>query len=73
MYFVLRKSEEHLLNVSNADYGIDMRRALPGMHVVTGFDSVSALFRRGKTKGFRLLKTQVSFWFYKFAYASKIS
>ena len=72
-YLILGKSEEPLLNVSNADYDVDMRRALPGLHAVTGCDSASAFFRRGKTKGFRLLQTKVSFLFYKFAFASKIS
>ena len=65
------KSEEHFLNVSNADYNVDMRRALPGLHAVTGCDSDSAFFRQGKIKGFRLLETKVNFLFYKFAVASK--
>ena len=30
---ILGKSEEHLLN---ADQNVDMRRALPGLHAVTG-------------------------------------
>ena len=69
----LEKSEERLLNVSYADYDVDMRRALPGLHAVIGCDSVSAFFRRGKITGFRVLQTKVSFLFYKFAFASKIS
>ena len=52
---ILGKSEEQLLYVSNADHDVDMRRALPGLHVVTGCDSVSAFFRRGQIRGFRLL------------------
>ena len=70
---ILGKSEEYLLNVSNADYNVDMGRALPGLHGITGCDSVSAFFRRGKIKGFRLLQTKVNFLFYKFVFASKIS
>ena len=54
------KSEEHLLNVSNLDYDVDMRRALPGLLAVTGCDSVSAFFRQGKIKG--LLQTKVRFF-----------
>ena len=47
--------------MSSADYDVDVRRALPGLHAVTGCDSVSAYFRRGKIKGFQLLQTKVSF------------
>ena len=54
------KSEEHLLNVLNLDYDVDMRRALPGLLAVTGCDSVSAFFRQGKIKG--LLQTKVRFF-----------
>ena len=49
---IIGKSEEHWLNVSKVDQDIGMRRALPGLHAVTGCDSVSAFFRRGKIKGF---------------------
>ena len=70
---LLGKSEEHLLNVSNADYDVDINRALPRLHAVTGFDSVSAFFRRGKVKGFRLLQTKVTFLIHKFAFASNIN
>ena len=37
---ILGKSEEHSLNVSNADYDVDMRRAIPGLYAVTGCNSV---------------------------------
>ena len=50
-----------------------MRRALPGLYAVTGCISVSAFFRRRKIKGFRLLQTKLSFLFYKFAFAPKIT
>ena len=49
---IIGKSEEHWLNLSKVDQDIGMRRALPGLHAVTGCDSVSAFFRRGKIKGF---------------------
>ena len=39
-----------------------MRRALPGLHAVTGWDSVGAFFRRGKIKGFWKLQTKGSFY-----------
>ena len=39
---ILRKSEEYLSNVSNADYDVDMRRALPGLYAVTNCDSICA-------------------------------
>ena len=42
---ILGKSEEHLLNESNEDYNVDMRRALPRLHAVTGCNSISAFFR----------------------------
>ena len=69
---ILGKSEEHLLNVSNADYDVDMRRAFPGLHEVTGSVSVNVFFRRG-IKGFRLLLTKVRVLLYKFAFGSKIN
>ena len=43
---ILGKSEEHSLNVSNADYNVDMRRALPGLHAVTGDDDCHHNMRR---------------------------
>ena len=62
-----------MLNLANVDYVVDIKRALPGLHAVTGFDSVSAFFRRGKVKGFRLLQTKVTLLIHKFAFASNIN
>ena len=56
---VLGRSEEQLLNVTDAGYDTEMRRALPGLHAVTGCDSTSAFFRRGKIKGLRLMQANV--------------
>ena len=47
---LLGKSEDHLLNVSDADCDVYLRRALSGLHAVTGCDSVSTFFRREKIK-----------------------
>ena len=57
---LLGKSEDQLLNVTNADIDIELRRGLPGLHAVTGCDAVSAFFRRGKIKALRILQSQVT-------------
>ena len=68
---ILGKSEEHSLNVSNADYNVDMRRAIPGLYAVTGCNSVLSS-DKGKLS-LQLLQTKVSFYFKKSVFASKIS
>ena len=59
--------------MSVTGYDVDMRRALTGLHALTGCDWVRAYFRQRKIKGFRLLESKVSFLFRKFAFTSKIS
>ena len=64
---LLGKSEDHLLNVSDADCDVYLRRALSGLHAVTGCDSVRSSDER-KLNDLDCCKPRLVL-FYKFVFA----
>ena len=53
---ILGKSEEHLSNVPYDDYDVDMTRALPWLHAVTGCNSMHSSDKKNFKDKFFILQ-----------------
>ena len=50
------KSNTRILNISSSDIPTEIKEALPGLHALTGCDSTSSFYGKGKVKAFQIMR-----------------
>ena len=55
------KNNVRILDLSQSDLANNVKLALPGLHSLTGCDSTSSFYGKGKTKPYKLMKSSDQF------------